>query len=622
MAAPLLSSIPEDLMAYGTPANVRSHRRGGARRRRRVAPWISATLASLVVLAGITVGYQQLLAQTCSGQQTARLLASPSVANLLGGFAIDWAETEPAIDDGTCASVVVQSADSAEVATKLAGGWDVAAEPPPDVWVPASTAWAQKAAASDLAEPLIPDLRPSVARTPTVIAMPEPMAAELEWPDTRLQPDANVRWESLLEEFAGDDQGWARFGRPEWGEFRFGMSNPARDTAGLLALSAILDGDENGVTSDQELTNAFQLHRLLSQDVYHETTEQLLAGLSEVAEQGAEAALRHVSAFPALEQDVLKYNRTEPEVPLAAIYPSNGNIEADHPYLVLNADWMTDPKRAVASEFLDYLRSPDPRGQLREAGFRGTQKREPGAAIIEQNGLVPELAALPRALLVPEAVTLTIDQWTALTRASNVLIAFDVSGSMLREVPGTGEPRMDLAARAAARTAQLFTDDDQVGLWEFSTGLDGNLDYRPLVPLGQLGDLMEDGRTRRAQLQDAVANLTPVADTGLYNTIQAAYNAVLAGYDPEATNMVVVITDGEDDTGGRPGISLDELLAHLQEAPGEGQQVRVVTVSFGEEPDFAIMEQISEATGAEAYRSQDGFDLAEVLRTAVFSDVR
>ncbi|MPZ28567.1 MAG: VWA domain-containing protein [Micromonosporaceae bacterium] len=608
-------------MAYGRPANVRSHRRRGTRRRRRFAPWISATLVGLVVVAGIAFGYQQLLARTCSGQQSARIVASPSTANLLSGFATGWARTEPATEDGTCTSVSIQSADSAEVATKLAAGWDVAAEDPPDVWVPASTAWAQKAAASDVAEPLIPDLRPSIARTPTVIAMPEPMAAVLDWPDTQLQPDADVRWESLLEEFADDQQGWARFDHPEWGAFRFGMSNPARDTAGLLSLSAILDSDENGATSREELSDAFTLHRLLDPQVYHETTEQLLAGLAEVAEQGdPEQTLQHVSAFPALEQDVLAYNQSGPEVPLAAIYPSNGNIEADHPYLVLNAEWMTDAKRAVADEFLAYVRSADPQQQLREAGFRGTRNREPGAAMVEQNGLQPELVALPRALLVPEAVALTIDQWTALTRPSNVLIAFDVSGSMLQEVPGAGEPRMELAADAATETAQLFTDDDQVGLWEFSTALDGDLDYRSLVSLGALGDQLEDGRSRRQQLLDAVDNLVPRADTGLYNTIQAAYDTLLGSYDPDATNMVVVITDGENDTGDRSTISLDDLLTHLGEASGEGEQVRVVTVSFGEEPDFEIMRQISEATGSAAYRSQDGFDLSEVLRTAVFSN--
>jgi Ca-activated chloride channel family protein len=306
-------------------------------------------------------------------------------------------------------------------------------------------------------------------------------------------------------------------------------------------------------------------------------------------------------------------------VPLAAIYPANGNIEADHPYLVLNADWVGEGEREVAEAFLSYIRTDEPQQALREAGFRGTRNREAGGDINEQYGLVPQLVALPRALLVPEAVTLTIDQWTALTRRSNVLIAFDISGSMREEVPGTGEIRLDRATDAAAETVLLFTDDDQVGFWEFSTALDGNLDYRSLVPLGRVGDQLEDGRTRRQQLTDTINALDTAADTGLYNTIQAAYDTVLASYDAEAANLVVVITDGKDDTGDRPGISLDELLAHLAGAPAEGQQVRVVTVSFGEEPDFEIMQQISEATGGQAYYSRDGFDLVDVLRSAVFS---
>jgi Ca-activated chloride channel family protein len=610
-------------MAYGRPANVRSHRRGGTRRRRRFAPWISATVVSVLVLAGLVVGYQQLLAQTCTGQETAHIVASPATATLLSQFATEWSADEPSVGDDTCAQVTVESRDSADIAAALAAGWDAdsGAGQAPDVWVPASTAWAQRAAASDLAEPLIPDLRPSIARTPTVLAMPEPMAAVLDWPDTRLEPDADVRWESLLEEF-GDGAGWDRFEHPEWGEFRFGMSNPARDTAGLLALTAILDADETGETSQAELENAFRLNRLLDPNVYHESTEDLLRSLAEVDDQGAEQALQHVSAFPALEQEVLAYNRAEPAVPLAAVYPTNGNIEADHPYLILNADWVSGGKRAVAEEFLSYVRSEQPQAALREAGFRGTRNREPGEDITEQYGLVPELVALPRALLVPEAVTLTIDQWTALTRTSNVLIAFDVSGSMLEEVPGTGEVRIDRAADAAAETVRLFTDQDQVGFWEFSTALDGDLDYRSVVPLGPLGDQLEDGRSRRDQTLDGINALEPRADTGLYNTIQAAYDTVLGSYDPEATNLVVVITDGRDDTGDRPGISLDELLTHLQDAPGEDQQVRVVTVSFGEDPDFEVMQQISRRTGGEAFHSRDGFDLVDVLRTAVFSSIQ
>lgn len=46
----------------------------------------------------------------------------------------------------------------------------------------------------------------------------------------------------------------------------------------------------------------------------------------------------------------------------------------------------------------------------------------------------------------------------------------------------------------------------------------------------------------------------------------------------------------------------------------------MVTVSFGEDTDFEIMQQISEVTGGEAYHSQDGFNLVDVLRSAVFSN--
>lgn len=577
------------------------------------------TVVAALLLGGLGLGYVQLLANTCSGEQTARVMASPSTATVLGEFAADWMTGEPSTDDGACAQVIVETRESADVATALADGWDPADGDTPHVWVPESTAWAQKAAASDQAEPLIPDLRPSIARTPTVIAMPEPMAAEFEWPDTRLQPDAEVRWESLLEEFANDNEGWARFGHPEWGEFRFGMTDPARDTAGLLALTAILDSDENGETNNQELGNAVDLHRLLAADAYHETTDELLAALAAADAEGAEAALQYVSAFPALEQDVLSYNRTDPEVRLAAVYPTNGNIEADHPYLVLNADWVDQPTREVAGLFLDHVRSAEPQAALREAGFRGTRNREAGDAIAPENGLVPQLVALPRAVLVPESVTVTIDQWTALTRPSNVLIAVDVSGSMEELVPGTSDIRLERAAGAAAEVVRLFTDDDRVGLWDFSTALDGPRDYRTLVPLGPLGDLLEDGRTRRDHLLESAASLRPQADTGLYNTVQAAFDSVLAGYDPEATNLVVVITDGKNETADRPTISLDELLAHLESAPAEDQLVRLVTVSFGGESDYRTMRQISELTGGQAYFSRDGFDLVDLLRTAVFS---
>jgi Ca-activated chloride channel family protein len=376
----------------------------------RVAPWIRVTLATSVLAAGAVTGYAGLVGRACSGQAGIHIIAAPATATLLEALGARWAATEPSVD-GRCGTVSVEARDSAQMAVALSGEWDGrTGGRPPDVWVPASTAWMQKAAASDVAEAMLPDLRPSLARSPAVIAMPRPMAEQLDWPATELT------WPSLLDEFAGAGAGWDRFGRPGWGEFRFGMSDPNRSTAALLALSAILDGDRDGDISREESGGVGRLARLMHPDAYYATTEQLMADLTEAARDDPDGALRLVSAFPALEQDVLLHNRINTEAPLSAVYPVDGTIEADHPYLVLNAPWVTDRARAVAAAFLDHVRGPQGQAALREAGLRGPN-REAGADFTEQYGLLPAPVALPRTVLMPDSVTRTLQRWTALTRS-------------------------------------------------------------------------------------------------------------------------------------------------------------------------------------------------------------
>jgi Ca-activated chloride channel homolog len=56
-------------------------------------------------------------------------------------------------------------------------------------------------------------------RSPLVIAMPEPPARALGWPNTKLG------WADILAE-ANSTRGWAAHGHPEWGLFKFGQTNP------------------------------------------------------------------------------------------------------------------------------------------------------------------------------------------------------------------------------------------------------------------------------------------------------------------------------------------------------------------------------------------------------------
>src|SRR5947208_2338620 len=114
----------------------------------------------------------------------------------------------------------------------------------------------------------------------------------------------------------------------------------------------------------------------------------------------------------------------------------------------------------------------------------------------------------------PEAVSVARGLWNLFSRPTSVLAVCDTSASMAQVVPGTHLSRLEMVRRAMSGALSAFQAQDHLGLWEFSTRLDGNRDYREVVPLGPLSDRVVhkgDGVvTSRAQaLQDGFAGLRP-----------------------------------------------------------------------------------------------------------------
>ncbi|MGC9667756.1 substrate-binding and VWA domain-containing protein [Planosporangium sp. 12N6] len=600
-------------MPAGSPATVRSHRRGGPRRRFLVAPWIVFSVVGALALAGLSVGYAVLTRNSCSGQVKATVIAAPTIQPIMADLVRGWQDTHPSVR-GRCAAVELTAKDSAVMAQILGanGDWDTrTAGPAPDVWVPDSSAWVRRASTAAIAERMMPDLQPSLARTPAVIAMPRPMAETLGW------PKAQLTWQDVINKFADGTNGWKAYDK-DWGPFRFGMTDPLKSTAGLLALMAVLDGNDDGEVSPDEQSTVLRLKQVRS--VYTDGTDQIFAALRDADARGQDAALSYVSAFPALEQDVLAYNRTRPKVPLAAIYPTNGSGDADYPYLTLDAPWASRDRQAVAQSFLTYLRGPDGRAEFLRRGFRDAN-RAAGKDITELAGLTAKLTTLPRAVLLADSVKHSMDTWTALTRPTNILVVLDVSGSMNDAVPGTGRTKLALAKDAAKSAISLFAGDTQAGLWVFSSKQDGASPYRSLVPLGRIGDPV-NGHTRKDEMLAAIDRVPATGATGLYDTIAAAQQAVLASFQPNATNLVVLMTDGRNEPDGGAGLSLDQLREQLSRNNADSDhRVPVVTVGYGEDADFGTLQNISATTGATSYTSKTGFDIDQVLLTAIFGRV-
>jgi Ca-activated chloride channel family protein len=566
-------------------------------------------LVLLLGAGGLGAGFVYINRKSCTGQVTASITAAGTISPILQRLSKQWSDTKPSVA-GTCVSVSVVAKDSAVMAQALGTNWDEAANGPlPDVWVPESTAWVRRASSAAIAERMMPDLQPSLARSPAVIAMPKPMAEALGWPKVQ------VSWQDVITKYAATPGEWGKLGKP-WGDFRFGMTDPLKSTAGLLALMAIQDVDDDGEVTDAELAGVLKLKQVRA--VYLPGTEQIFKDLATADAQGQDAALRYLSAFPAIEQDVLAYNQTSPKVPLAAIYPSNGSGDADYPYLILNGPTANRQHQDAAHAFLSYARGTG-RQTFMAAGFRDPN-RVGGKGLTETNGFSAKVATLPRAVLLPESVQQTMDTWTALTRPTNVLIVLDVSGSMKAVVPGTGKTRLQLAKDAATGAVSLFGGDTFAGLWEFSTKLDGAKGYKSVVPLGKLSDEI-GGKSRKEAMLTAIDKLQPTGDTALYDTVAAAQQTVLENYKPGSTNLVVLMTDGKNDNPAG-GLTLDQLNQRLNQTAADAtKKVPVVTVAYGEDADAATLQEISRVTGALSYTSKTSFDIEQVLLTAIFGRV-
>ncbi|HEU4396765.1 MAG TPA: substrate-binding and VWA domain-containing protein [Actinomycetota bacterium] len=605
--------------------------------RRRRGPSALLLAAFLLLVLALGVGgfmyyfNQPATSDTCrAGSMRLQVVASPDQADVLAQAAAEYGRQQPTIDN-RCVDVQVRGVESVEATSALVAGWDeVALGPRPDVWVPASSAWALQVQLKRQAtkqSDLIPFERPKVATTPMVFAMPKPMAQALGW------PQKPVGWTELIQAVQ-NPQGWRAFNQPSWGPFRLGKLDPNLSTPGLEALIGAVfaaTGQGSDVSVETLAKQADQLRAVIlgierapGQDA--DTPATFLANLQQADQSGQ--TLGFVSAVPLDEKSVFDYNRgvlggledggqrPKPKVPLVAVYPKEGTLEADHPWVVLRAPWVDAAKRRAAAGFLDYVRSAPVQARFQQAGFRSWGGR-PGPAITEDNGLLPDQPTRVLAPPAPKVVAAALESWNAARKRSNVLAVYDISGSMKEPVTGTGGlTKIELVKTAALKALPLFAPETNLGTWVFSTNLEGRQDWHELVPIGPANAKLPNGKTRREVLSGALAGLQASnGDTGLYDTTLAAFRAVKRSFAPGRLNLVVLLTDGiNDDPDG--GISKRELLARLK-AEQSDQKVAIITVAFGANADVPTLRQISQTTGGIAYVVRDPRDIVRLFTEAI-----
>jgi Ca-activated chloride channel family protein len=543
------------------------------------------------------------------------VIGSSEKAALLGQMATSFDQTNPTVN-GTCVDVIVNSKASGGAMEALARGWDEKIDGPrPDVWSPASSGWVvllrQRLAARDLPN-IVPDETPSIAQTPLVIAMPRPMAEALGWPSKQLG------WSDVFA-LAQDPSGWGSVGHSEWGDFRLGKTNPNYSTSGLNALVGEYFA-ATGLSSDLTLdriqdpeTVSFVKGVESSVVHYGDTTLTFLSNLQRADDRGE--GLTYISAVTVEEKSVWDYNQgnptgdpatlgdhAKPTVPLVAIYPKEGTLLSDNPWVTLDASWMTDAKRQAAQQFLAYVRSSEQQQRFQRFAFRSAQG-VPGANISPENGLLPGQPKLTLAPPSPEVLDRIQSGWEDVRKRARVLIVIDVSGSM-GEASGTGQTKLELAKEAAISSLSLFAPDDDVGLWIFTSEVTEGRDYLELIPIEPLGPNLD-------QFKRAIRSLVPLNGTPLYTTIEGAVQAMRLSFDPSRINGVVLLTDGKNEDPRNTNLQavLDDLDSELN--------IRVFPIAYGSDADLATLTKIANASRAAVYDATDPAAIAKVFVSVI-----
>lgn len=558
----------------------------------RIAISVVAAVTLGVAIGGWAVSSQ--LGADCDRRTELGIAAAPDIAPALRSAVDAWTA-----EDDRCVTVDIAAVEPIDVAAAVADrhaanliglGRPNGTTRAPDVWVPDSSMWQLRLQAT------APGFRPaeatSIARSPVVLAVPQPVATPFGW------PDAAFTWAALLREF--------RTGST----VKAGIVDPARDAAGLSSLLAM--GTAAGSGPDAVAANVAALHKLAEGRSALRT--DLLARFPRAQDPAALAG--SLTIAPVAEQAVVEYNRARPSVGLAALYVEPAPLALDYPYIVMPG---TDPIKAEAAGVL--------RAALASDGFRDTLARyglrgpdgiagagfdAPRSAPAAAGG--PAAGGAARALAAGFDLALverTLGAWLALTRPGRILAVMDVSSAMLTKVPTAGNrTRAQVTVEAARQGLVLFDDSWAVGLWEFSTNLADNRDYRQLLPIAPLS-------ATRARTSAALDTIRPRPDgrTGLYDTLLAAYKEVQRDWDPGRMNAVVILTHGGNEDA--VGLNLDGLLAGLDQAKDRDRPVDVVAIGIGPDVASGPLQRVVDITGGGVFVAPDPAQIGDIFLRAL-----
>jgi Ca-activated chloride channel family protein len=456
----------------------------------------------------------------------------------------------------------------------------VAEEIQPVVWSPASSVFVPVANAEwreTHAEDLIVGTPNDLVLSPVIIAMWRTMAEALGWPEKQLG------WSDIAA-LATSDEGWAAYGYPEWGTFKLGHTHPEFSNSGIVSIIA---ESYAGAEKQRDLTPA-DLQSQAVQDFVADVESSIIhygSSTGFFARRMFERGPSYLSAAVLYEnlvvaQESKRLSGQSSQLPVVAIYPKEGTFWSNHPYVVLNAPWVSDEQHAAAEDFEAYLLDRPQQMRAIDLGFRPADPAIPLSSPLDaEHGVDPDQPQTVLEVPSAEVIEDILGLWRTVKKPVDVTVVMDVSGSM-------GGKKISAARSSLLDFVNMLGDRDRLEVMVFSSEL---ITLTPLTPLGE----------KRDEVLRRVSGISEGGDTRLYDATLEAYQTLQQEGDPKHIRAVVVLSDGMD-TESRA--TLQQVLDAIGSASEEGgNAVKLFTIAFGGDADVNVLQRISEVTGGKQY---------------------
>ena len=532
---------------------------------RRHLSWLAAaSAAALVAVTGCSSGGSDNAPSagpsggSCGDPVTVRVSAPADIKDVV-------AEQARAIEGSACARYVLTAESAPAVAAK-----GLSTQGGPDLWISDSPIWPmQLQRQKPDALHAYPE---AIASSPVVLAVPAAIAAQGKVPTGQVP---------MAKQIAGALPALQ-------------LAKPAESSATLMILLTAWTNTGGNAAAQLEAAKAFvPVARSTADD--GQLYERAVAGHA----QGP-------AVFPASEQGMAAYNGKHPDAKLTAL----GAVEglAALKYQAVRAADAEDKIRRADDALAAALRSPKAAEALRAAGFRVDGK---GTAAVP--GLPQDVKI---SLDTPTAATFdrVTNLMTALGRRVRMLLVVDTSGSML-DPSGYGGSRIELTARSIATALNFVPPNTEVAMWQMASNQQfGETDYKVVIPMTRISG--DDGNLLPIAVQfgNAFDAIVPTVQggTGLYDTVSDAYTKTAAAATPEATDVIVVLTDGrnEDDPDS---ISLQTLVQRITAARSKDKPVQLALAGLGPNSDMAALTAIATAAGGTATLVDTQTSLMDVI---------